>query len=151
MFVFIVVVLQRYKPGDIHKAACKGDIKQLEQCLKNGADVNELEHVHERTPLILAVQHVHKDCVVFLISRKANVNYIDKHNEVFALAACASAGNREICEILLKAGADKTLTNEGKTASQYASDHGYKDVALFIDLWPAIQTTQTTTTSEVKS
>ena len=49
------------------------------------------------------------------------------------LMECGMEGNKEMCEILLARGADTSLMdNDGKTAYDYAVEHGHEDVAKIL-------------------
>lgn len=121
--------------GDILAAARKGDVKQLEQCLNLGANIDE-EDKKGYTPLFTAASRGHKAAVDFLIARKANVNHTTSDHDNFPLLRAAFMGHREVCESLLKAGADKNMKQNGKTAAQWAAGiRRGKDVAGFIESW----------------
>lgn len=117
--------MQEYKPGGILKASEESDVKQLEQCINLGANVDEQDSMG-RTPLSVACSLGYQPAVELLIARKANVNLKT------TLLIAVISGRREICEILLRAGADKTVKADGKTAAQWAAD---KDLAALIESW----------------
>lgn len=99
------------------------------QCLSLGADVNNEDKNRMTTLLYFATD---KQSVDTLIARKANVNQVDSAGN-FALYIAANVGKMDVCESLLKAGADKTLKLRGKTAAQRATERGFTELAAFID------------------
>jgi len=66
-----------------------------------------------------------------LISLKANVNHKSNDGE-YPLYKAAYRGHKDICELLLKAGADKTVKCPMKTPAQVASERGHKEVAALL-------------------
>lgn len=85
--------------------------------------------------LIWVANRGDKACVELLISRKADVNHASPDGG-FALLGAASGGHQEVCEMLLKAGAGKSMTDRaGQTAAQRARANGKVDVAAFIESW----------------
>lgn len=121
--------VQAYKQGDIISAAKKGDVKQLEQCLQNGASIEEKGEYG--TPLIYAAAYGHNAAVVFLLGKKADIHYTHTPGG-FALSNAASYGRKEVCETLIKAGADLSQEYSGKTAAGHAAAKGHKDLVSLL-------------------
>lgn len=131
---FLCLSLQNYQQGDIIRAAVLGDVKDLEQCINLGANVDEQDILNGDTALMLAATKGHKAAVEFLISRKANVNKINKYGQ-FSLYFAAYYGHKGVCDVLLKAGADTTIDCARTTAAEWAAEKGHKELAAFIDSW----------------
>lgn len=125
--------LQPNKQRDIFEAARDGDVKQLEQCLSNGANATE-QDFWRYTPLMFASMGGHVAAVEFLTAHKANVNSTTDAGQ-FALYYGAIYNHQLACAAVLNAGADKNLTYHGKTAAQWAADQGHKELAAFIESW----------------
>lgn len=119
--------------GSIIEAAKHGDVKQIEQCLSAGAFVDE-QSSEGYTALMQAAGNGHKAAVEFLIARKANVNLKNKLGS-FPLYYSAWCGYEDICDVLLRNGADRTLTYDGNTAAQWAKYAGHTELAEFISSW----------------
>lgn len=118
----------------LRKAAQSGDVQELDYCIIDlGANVDE-QNDDGDTALMLAANNGHKAAVEFLIARRANVNLVNCDGH-FALYYAAFIGHKDVCEALLKAGADKTLKYNEKTAAQWASEEGHKQLAAFIESW----------------
>jgi len=56
------------------------------------------------------------------------------------LYLAAASNYKEVCEVLLKSGADKTMKPSGKTAAQHATDQKHFDLATFIESWGKVST-----------
>src|SRR5262245_8571188 len=72
-----------YRSGEVIDAAGKGTVAQLEECLRQGAIVDE-QDARGYTPLLCAACYGRKAAAEFLIARKANVNHTCKEGQ-FAL------------------------------------------------------------------
>lgn len=125
-----MAAVAEYTRGQLVQAACRGDVKQIEQCLSRHADVDEMEI--GRTALMHAVYENKTAAVKLLLERKANVHYRTKAG-VFLLQLAAQNGNKDVCEMLLRAGASKLQRCNGKTATQWAVEYGHPDLAKFIE------------------
>lgn len=130
-------VLQKYKEGDIIRAAQAGDVKKLEQCINFGANIEE-QGLFGETALMSAACYRQKAAVEFLVARNANVNHTNRVGG-FALSDAAESGDKDICKMLLEAGADKDKEFRGKTAAQWATAGGHKDLVAFIESWGQVR------------
>lgn len=99
-------------------------MKQIEVCLQNRSKIDETDDAGW-SPLMFAIANNYKPAAELLIARKANVNHVNKHG-AFALYVAAVDGRQELCELLLKNGADRTMKCKanGKTALQMAEEMG---------------------------
>ena len=108
-------------------AASEGNIEEVRHFLKEGANVNFRDPENGRTPLHLAVNEMHVDCVKLLVESGANVKIKSKEEGKTPLHELAwgrqedAQSEKEICEILLAAGADVNAENDiGATPLVYA-------------------------------
>ncbi|MCS7164319.1 MAG: tetratricopeptide repeat protein [Thermodesulfovibrio sp.] len=94
---------------EIHEAAKRGDIEEIEKLLKQGEDINRYEW---GTPLIYAAGAGHLETVKFLVSKGADVNI-----EMFGYgnALCNALVNEhwEVAKFLIYAGTDIERTYGG--------------------------------------
>lgn len=127
--------VQRAEKGELIHAAKNGDVKQIEVCLQNRSKIDETDDAGW-SPLMFAIANNYKPAAELLIARKANVNHVNKHG-AFALYVAAVDGRQELCELLLKSGADKTMKCKanGKTALQMAEEMGNSAAATVIRSW----------------
>lgn len=104
--------------GGINDAAFLGDVNQLARCLSSGDSIDTRD-ADGWSPLFWAASRGHKAAVEFLIASKANVN-LRTNTTAFALYFVACFGRMDVCEVLLRAGADRDMEYEGKSAAQWA-------------------------------
>lgn len=99
--------------ASVHGAASTGDVEQLKELLKTGAEIDEQDE-EGRTALHFACGYGELACAEALIDAKANVNALD-NNKNTALHYAAGYGQLECVELLLRSGADCTAKNlDGK-------------------------------------
>lgn len=129
--------------SDIMKTAGSGDMKQLEQAIKAGGDVNE-KHTNDMTPLMYAAFFGHQAALELLLEHKADPNLVGidsiDQSEKFALFFAARAGYKGCCEALLKARADPAMLHDGKPLARIARKEGHTDLAAFLDAWGKVRT-----------
>ncbi len=89
---------------ELIEAAEDGDIMNVKEFIKKGADVNAKDNDYGWTALMHASIYGHKEIVEILISNKADVNAKD-NDDFTALMYASREGHKEIVEILKKAGA----------------------------------------------
>lgn len=125
--------------GDAIRAAQAGDVVELERCFALGAPVDEQDWLG-RTPLMWAVVKWHPAAVRFIIEHKANVNHVTKLGQ-FALQLAVNYNYRAdtVCLELLRAGADKRMTFEGKTAAEIASLRRLHQIVNAIESYGAVR------------
>ena len=80
-----------------------GDMRIVQQMLKDGANVNARSICYKITPLMWAVHKQFKEIVILLINHGADVNLLTSRNKESALFY--AQGNEEITKILLDHGA----------------------------------------------
>ena len=108
----------------------EGDIDRVRDALKNGADVDYVDHREKEngTPLMRASRKGHLEIVKALIAAGANVNI--QHNGRTALIYAIWLGHLKIVKVLIVAGADVNhQDNVARTALIYASESGYLEIA----------------------
>lgn len=110
-----------------------GSLERAQDCVKAGADVNSLEANSGRTGLMKACYWGHTHMMSFLLEElKVSMDLQDSSGET-ALHDAARFGHKEVVAALLKAGANKTLTNkEGKTPADVATAYEKADVAAML-------------------
>ena len=86
---------------------------------------------HLSDQLIVCAQYGIRAAVELLINRRANVNHVAQDDE-FALHRAAASGFKEICILLLRAGADKSLKFREQPAAAYAKS---TKLGEFIKAW----------------
>lgn len=112
----------------IFQAVTTGNAKMLEELLKSKTKIEQQKLIHEinsleqQTPIIIAVEENHPDCIRLLCLAGANVNLVDEDlNSPFHIAA---KQNHEKClEMLLQVNEGKELDNKnakGETALHLA-------------------------------
>ena len=81
------------------------------------------------TPLLFAARRGYKDIAALLLEdTRTEVNYADSKNLTAFHAACSS-GDRSLCELLLKHGADLTAKTKNRlTALHFAALNGDADI-----------------------
>jgi ankyrin repeat protein len=105
--------------------ALKNDSPRDLEVLVNDANKNECFQAGTRksTLLQLAVQMNSGDVIVYLVDR-AKVNVDQACNDNTPLMWAAKFGKSNVVKSLLNAGADKSLTVDGKTALDLAKENG---------------------------
>ena len=95
-------------------AAKEGDLKQVQELLKEGADANA-KNKYGKTALMYAADKGHLGVVKLLLNKGANVNARQKEGGT-ALMSAALSGHAEVAKLLLEQGAEfdvkgqKTMT-----------------------------------------
>src|SRR5262249_11190176 len=85
------------KSSELLEAVEKGNLAEVRELVKDGADLNSREQVEGLTPLIMAVRNGDLPMIKFLISAGANVNAKDQMNGATALmwASTPESGEEE--------------------------------------------------------
>lgn len=97
------------------------NITTVKMLVDSGAKVNE-EGMYHTTPLARAASAYWKEGLRFLVKKGADVNHMDEMGNV-PIGYCVNAGDPEIVEILLTAGANPNL-GEGMTPLMSAAYSG---------------------------
>lgn len=120
--------------SELMAAAEEGDVAKIEQCISKGANVDERSGAGDWTPLISAAWAGHTNAVKALLQHKANVD-AQTSSQSTALIRAVEHDHKEVCQMLLEAGADKALVSMGKTAAEWAVHYDHKELGSFIDSW----------------
>jgi hypothetical protein len=102
-------------------AARNGHLSALEFLLRSGAKVDIIAEDRRSTALIDSAMERHKDLIKTLIEAEANVNFKNGDGQT-ALIIVVGAGDAEIVEMLVNAGADPDIEDDfGVSARMYAN------------------------------
>ena len=113
----------------LHCAAADGDLEKAKQLVEEGFDVNAIDEGLSLTPLHYAVRGEHLAVAEYLLSVGADVN---AHDEAVIgetpLGDVAANCSYEVAELLIKAGADPTITGWMQITALYrASQRGAEE------------------------
>ncbi|TVU64854.1 ankyrin repeat domain-containing protein [Paenarthrobacter nitroguajacolicus] len=122
-------------------AAGPGNTETISRLLAAGADPNVREYRLLQTPLLRAADYGNAEVAQLLIDAGARID--DKSRGATALMTAAeSSDGMETVRVLLQAGADPRITDDGSdekfvgmTAADYARRMGNTLIADFIDAW----------------
>ena len=118
--------------GDVIKAVSSGKIKEVNELLGKGSDVNEKDAEFGVTPLHAAAYHGHMDIVKLLLKKKADIHARDNDGETPLLAAL-SKGFSEIGLLLINRGAKVNVQTKKKwTPLHFAATLGDEDLILLL-------------------
>ncbi|PWA51284.1 potassium channel, voltage-dependent, EAG/ELK/ERG, Ankyrin repeat-containing domain protein [Artemisia annua] len=93
----------------LNNAAYNGDLTQLKNLIRAGADPNK-KNFDGRSPLHLAASKGHEDIALFLIQEGVEVNISDRYGNTPLLEAIKS-GHDDIASLLIKEGASLTISD----------------------------------------
>lgn len=103
------------RPSDLHAAAKRGDLRQLQQRLAEGYDVSRPQCTALReTPLHLAISNRHLDCAKRLLEDGADPHLPDGHGDTALHVACRLGEASFIQQLLVplpEAGEDYQVRN----------------------------------------
>ncbi|XP_076081055.1 uncharacterized protein LOC143051962 [Mytilus galloprovincialis] len=109
-------------------AAEKGNIKEVELCVKNGANLECRDDFWGQTPLMLAAWEGHLEVVTFLVTHGSQLEVTDTWGET-PLMWAARGGHLEVVTFLVTHGSRLEATDEdGQTALHHAAEFGGIDV-----------------------
>ena len=113
----------------IHNAS----LDVMNYLLDSGAEVDKIGY-EECSPLMYEVYGKKYDCTRLLIERGANVNYQRALDGFSPLHFAAQKSDLPMIEILLAAGADRSLRdNDGRTPADLARAKGYDQIATQLE------------------
>lgn len=122
-----------YQNAALIDASATNDLKQVQELLDKGVDVNTKE-IGAGTALIAACIGGHVDVVRLLLARGADVTIReDKYGTTPLMQASCCVGNQEIVKMLLAKGADVNAKDKnGATALIGASEDGHLDIVKLL-------------------
>lgn len=126
------------KDTDLHKAAYKGDMRTVQQCVENfGADVNAVG-AGGRTPLHRAVLSDSLEIIKYLFSQGADVALTDAVGRT--PLHWAAIQNLPRCgELLLSNGADvNAVTKKGASPLHFAAEQGHEKFVRWLLSQPSL-------------
>lgn len=144
--VFDAFAQEPEEDESVMEAVEERNVRELNELIEKGADVNFLDEKEAVTPLILASMFGYPEIVKILLEAGAEVNMTDASNDATPLmwASMVDPGKEgrergipipspdvklEIVQMLLQAGADTNVRNAwGGTAAQWAADEGNVDI-----------------------
>ena len=104
----------------LHEAASQNNAEAIDVLVKAGANIEACAR-HDRTPLHYAVLNFSADAALALLKHGADVDPLDTRGRTPLSWAANKAGSRrasEMVDLLLRSGADETITNkDGETAA----------------------------------
>ena len=118
---------------DIFKAAMSGNASRLSSCIaesKINHDINlEINQTDEdgQTPLHMAADKGHVECVSILLDGGANQNAVDDAG-ISVLTAAVYGGNADVVQLLLEHGADPDQEDEDGDTPRSCAKEGDCDI-----------------------
>ena len=114
-----VDAVDKHQNTALHRAAEADEVEASKVLVEAGANI-EARTDNGSTPLHSAADDLSLDTLAVLLKHGAHVNVRNIHNEtpVFCAATKAGTGAAEVVDILLRAGADETITDRnGRSAA----------------------------------
>ena len=135
--VFFAEASTKEKNDQLVQAAERGNLTDVQDALKGGADVNA-KNTNGLTALMMAsycgyTNGNYAEVVKLLLDKGADVNIKGKEG-LTALMEASSGGNAEVVKLLLDKGADINVKNsKGETALVIAKDKGQKEIVGMLE------------------
>lgn len=118
----------------LHLAAAFADLPTVRLLLDAGAEVSQVAQTPMRNQALHAALALSKnpESIRLLLERGADVNAVQTAG-YRPLHEAAAAGRADLVQLLLDAGADRTVRcDRGKTAADYATERGHTQVAAML-------------------
>jgi ankyrin repeat protein len=116
----------------IVRAAQEGSVREIEELLDQGADIEQPTSATRRTALAVAAHCGNDDIVAVLLQYRASLQVVDAFG-MTPLHLAASRGHYRVVEQLLHDHAEiDCLTPDRMTPLRLASDEGYEEVAMLL-------------------
>eukprot|EP00761_Pharyngomonas_kirbyi_P014759 gb/GECH01014789.1/.p1 GENE.gb/GECH01014789.1/~~gb/GECH01014789.1/.p1 ORF type:complete len:550 (+),score=136.98 gb/GECH01014789.1/:1-1650(+) len=119
----------------LHMACKTGNTTIVEHLIRQGADVNQPIVDSYRTPLHIAVEQGHFQCVKRLVTNEANVNANanNAENREMPFHLACKLGHVQIVEYLHRHGSELELKDhQGLTGLMSACEHGHVETVQFL-------------------
>ena len=127
------VLKKNYQPGDLAKAAYSSDLEKVKAYLKIGINVNERDKPGG-TALHAAMFQKNMEIITLLLQHKADINIQGLSNHFTPLHDAVWVNNLPAAEILLKAGADRSIkNNKGQTPLEKAKIEGRSEMIQLLE------------------
>ncbi|KAM4788624.1 ankyrin repeat domain-containing protein 42 isoform 1-T1 [Cyanocitta cristata] len=125
MMTTVEVVKKKQNYTSVHEAVKAGDVEQLASMIKRGASINEVDVVHQFTPLQCAAHSGSLECLHWLLWHGADTTHVTVRG--WTAAHLAAIRGQDACmQALLLNGAEAAAQDErGCTASHLAAAHGH--------------------------
>ncbi|XP_071139788.1 uncharacterized protein [Mytilus edulis] len=120
--------------GRLLTAAREGNIKEVELCIKNRANLECRDDNLGRTPLMLAAGGGHLEVVTYLVTHGSQLDATSTRGGMTPLMWAAVRGHLEVMTYLVSHGSQlkATSTENGYTALHYAAQFGGIDVTKWL-------------------
>ncbi|KAI1271148.1 ankyrin repeat-containing domain protein [Xylaria sp. FL0933] len=126
----------RSKDRELRQACSRGDPHDVRHLLDYKANINSSGRVAAKTPLIIAVEHSHREIVQLLIQRRADKDKPDRSG-CTPLVYAVKSGNYEITELLLQNGVEINKADKsGLTPLCHAIEQDKMEIAVLLLQWP---------------
>lgn len=132
LLIVCIFVLTPFWADEIHEAAQKGDIENVQALLKQNSALVDARDEFDRTPLHWAARGVHFGVMQLLIEKGADVHAKD-NARITPLHSVASRGHKQAAELLIEKGADAAAEDAtGNTPLSYSVSGGHKEVVKLL-------------------
>ncbi|KAI0549975.1 ankyrin repeat-containing domain protein [Xylaria curta] len=126
----------RSKDKELLQACSRGDPHDVQHLLDKNANINSPDRVAAKTPLIIAVEHNHREIVQLLIQRRADKDRPDSSG-CTPLVYAVRSGNYEITELLLQNSVEINKADKsGLTPLCHAIEQDKIEIAALLLQWP---------------
>jgi ankyrin repeat protein len=127
-----------FKENRLLGAIDADDLEYIRLLVDQGADVNQ--KINSYTPLMIACEQGNLEIVEYLLSKKADINAIDKEGKNTPLIYAAANGHPKVVELLIKHNANINIKNFcGLTALDLAVVSNNIEVQAVLHAYNALQ------------